>query len=195
MNKKILSLVILYLLQFMAASCDTCGCESASIFERQYTGVDLNTLDTSSSQTAEIVGTVNKSTFGITVLLQFELNQITWNKTRSTLSNFGFAAAYGCSCPENEYLDTDPINAIEIIATNTENEEETVVTDSFTVTGNDGEPMDIKAFFDIGDNWEDSFQLNLTTSDAIPDSSIFTVSIVLFSGNELSQRTEVIRFE
>lgn len=50
--------------------------------------------------------------------------------------------------------------------------------------------MENKELFDNRSYWNDGFQLNMMEYDNIPDSSIFTVKIVLESGTELIQQTQ-----
>jgi len=74
--------------------------------------LELKTWDTSGFQNAEVFDSVNKNSFGLTVSV--ELNQIAHLKSRLDFSSFGFASAYACSCPPDEYINVDPIDHYQI---------------------------------------------------------------------------------
>ena len=74
--------------------------------------MELKTWDTSGFQNAEVFDSVNKNSFGLTVSV--ELNQIAYLKSRLDFSSFGFASAYTCSCPPDEYINVDPIDHYQI---------------------------------------------------------------------------------
>lgn len=90
MNKKIISLIFLYLIQFIATSCDPC--HEVRTYEMQYNGLETGTWDTSGFQVSEIDGTVNKGSFGLTLSMLSELKQIAFNQRKTSFSGFGFAA-------------------------------------------------------------------------------------------------------
>ncbi len=193
MNKKIISLFFLYLIQFIVTSCDPC--HEVRTYERKYNGLEVRTWDTSGFQTSAIDGTVNKNSFGLTLLVQSELNQIAYHQRKTSFSGFGFASAYAWSCPDDEYIIVDPIDSIEITVVNTENQKEIMVTDNFTTPGYDGEPITITELFEDRAEWHDSFQFDLTEYDKVPNSSIFKIKVFLESGIELTQETEIVAFE
>ena len=112
MKKKLISLLLIYFFQFLATSCHQCDCDSAKTFERTYNGLELKTWDTSGFQNAEVFDSVNKNSFGLTVSV--ELNQIAYLKSRLDFSSFGFASAYACSCPPDEYINVDPFDHYQI---------------------------------------------------------------------------------
>ena len=112
MNKKTYFPITNILFQFLATSCHQCDCDSAKTFERTYNGLELKTWDTSGFQNAEVFDSVNKNSFGLTVSV--ELNQIAYLKSRLDFSSFGFASAYTCSCPPDEYINVDPIDHYQI---------------------------------------------------------------------------------
>jgi len=118
MNKKLISLLLIYFFQFFATSCHQCDCDPAKTFERTYNGLELKTWDTSGFQNAEVFDSVNKNSFGLTVSV--ELKQIAYLKSRLDFSSFGFASAYACSCPPDKYMNVDPIEFIEIRVTDTQ---------------------------------------------------------------------------
>ena len=196
MNKKITSIFLIYLVQFLVTSCiPSCGCEPFKTFERIYHDLELKAWDTSGFQIAEVTDSVHKNSFGLSISVVFELNQIAYLKPKLNWNSFGFTSAYACSCPPNEYINVDPITSIEIIVTNSENQEVTDVTDNFTTYGYDGEQLTIKELFKNRAEWHDGFQIDMTEYDNVPNSSIFIVKIFLESGIELIEQTQEINFE
>lgn len=195
MNKKLISLLLIYFFQFIATFCDPCGCSPAKTLERTYTGLELKAWDTSGFQNEEVSDTVHKNSFGLTVSVEFDLNQIAYLKSRLDFSSFGFASVYACSCVPNEYINVDPIEFIEIQVTDTLSQEITDVTANFSTYDYNGEQITISDFFENRADWHDGFQLDLTEYDNIPDTSIFVVKIILESGNELIEQTQEINFE
>lgn len=55
--------------------------------------------------------------------------------------------------------------------------------------------MTINELFEIREEWHDGFQVDMSEYDNIPDSSVFTVIILLESGTELIEQTQEITFE
>ena len=195
MNKKVISIFLLYFFQFLATSCDPCDCESSKTFERTYNGIELKVWDTSGFQNVEISNSAYKNSFGLTVSVEFELNQIAYLKPKINFSSFGFAYAYSCDCVPNEYINTDPITTIEILVTNSENQEVTNVTDNFSTYGYNGEQLTISELFENREDWHDGFQMDMTEYSNIPNLSVFTVKILLESGTELIEQTQEVNFE
>lgn len=196
MNKKLISLLLIYFFQFLATSCDpSCYCDPARTFERTYNELELKAWDTSGFQNEEVSDTVNRNSFGLTVSVEFDLNQIAYLKSRLDFSSFGFASAYACSCVPDEYINVDPIESIEIRVTDTQSLEITDVTTNFSTYDYNGEQIIISDFFENRANWNDGFQLDMTEYDNIPDSSIFEVKVILESGTELIEQTQEINFE
>ena len=197
MNKKILSLFLLYFLQFILTSCDPCDCGSSNSFERKYNGLELNAWDTSGFQYVEVSDSVYKNSFGLTVSVEFKLNQITYFKPKSDWSSFGFSPAYAlsCGCPADEYINVDPIDSIIITVTDTQDQEITDVTNNFMTYGYDGEQLTISELFENRADWHDGFQIDMKEHNNIPNSSVFTVKIILESGTELVEQTQEINFK
>jgi hypothetical protein len=195
MNKKFISLLLLCLFQFIVTSCNPCVCDPIKTFERINNGLELNAWDTSGFQNQEISDTVNKNSFGLTISVEFELNQIAYFKSKLNFSSFGFASAYACSCVPDEYINVDPINSILITVTDSRNQETTEITNNFSTYDYNGEKITISQLFEIRADWHDGFQLDMTEYDDIPDSSIFTVKIILQSGIELLEQTQEINFK
>ncbi|WP_400078198.1 hypothetical protein [Winogradskyella sp. R77965] len=199
MNKKILSIFLIYFIQFIATSCvPPCDCDPIKTFERMYYGLELKAWDTSGFQNEEVTDSAYKNAFGLTISVQFDLNQISFSKPVIDLNSLGFASAYAfsdCNCPSDEYINLDPIESIEITVLNIENQEITIITDNFTTYGYNGEELTISELFEIRADWHDGFQVDMTAYDNVPNSAIFTVKIFLESGTELIEQTQSINFE
>lgn len=195
MNKKLLSLLLLYFFQFLATSCDPCDCSPSRTFERTYNGLELKAWDTAGFQNVEVSGNVNKNAFGLTVSVEFELHQIAYLKSRINFGSFGFTPAYACSCVPDEYINFDPIETIEIRVTDTQSLEISDVTANFTTNDYNGEQITISELFENRADWHDGFRLDMTEYDNIPNTSIFEVKIILNSGTELIEQTQEINFE
>ena len=194
MNKRLISLLLIYFFQFIATSCDPCDCDPARTFERTYNELELKAWDTSGFQNVEVSGTVNKNSFGLAVSVKFELNQIAYLKSRLDFSSFGFVSAYACSCVPDEYIIVDPIESIVVTVTDTQFQDVIDVTANFTTYGFNGEQITISELFENRADWHDGFQLDMTEYDNIPDASIFEVKIILASGTELIEQTQEINF-
>lgn len=195
MNKKIVSLFLLYLFQFIATSCVSCKCASVGTYERIYIGLELKAWDTSGFQNVEVSDFVYKNSFGLSLAIESELNQIAHYKPKLNLSSFGFASAYACDCPHDEYINLDPIDSILITVTDTQTQETTDVTNNFTTYAYNGEQVTISELFENLSDWHDGFQIDMTEYENIPDSSIFNVKVILESGTELDEQTQEINFE
>jgi len=189
-KKNGIAIILLYLLQFTIA-CDPCDCPTPSTFERTYNDVSVKAWDTSGSTSKEIVGKVNKNAFGLTISVDFELEKVAHHKSHSS---FGFGSAIACSCNPDEYINVDPIVSIEILVTNSENNETSTVTDFFKMYGYNGELATLAELFKNREDWHDGFQLDLVKYETIPDNSIFTVKAFLKSGILFSKQTKEINF-
>lgn len=196
MNKRLLSLFLIYIFQFLATSCVPffCDCDRAKTYERTYKGFELNAFFTSDFQNTEGSNTVNKNSFGLLVSVESQLNQIANLKSKFDFSSFGFASAYACTCVSDEYINVDPIEYIEIEVTDSQSQEITDVTANFSIYDLNGKQTTIKDLFENRTYRNDGFRLNMMEYDNIPDSSIFSVKIVLASGTELIQQTQEINF-
>ena len=163
-----------------------------------YNNLEIQAWDTSGFQNEEVINTAKKNAFGLTIAVQFELNQISYSEKMVNMRLFGFTSAYamsGCDCPVDEYINLDPIVSIKINVTNLENQEIIDVTDNFTTYNYNGEQLTINELFEIREEWHDGFQMDMSKYDNIPDSSLFTVIILLESGIELIEDTQEITFE
>jgi len=200
MNKIFKSLCFIYLLQFFATSCDVkCNCpKEIDVFEILYNSLELKAFDTSGFQESEISSIVNKNSFGLTVTLLYDLIKIGYNNYKINelnLSSFGFSPTYACTCPSKEVL-LNPINKVEIMVTNVNNQETKNVTSKFSTQYRYNEE-EISIDELIGKITENDFffALDLVDYEDIPNSSIFTIKIILESGVELIEQTKEINFE
>ncbi len=192
MNKKLKVLLFIYLFQIIA-SCNTCDCGDMQTYEKTYNGIELKAWDTSGFQNEEVTDTVYRNAFGLSVSVEFDLNEVT-SHSKIDLSSFGFMSAYACDCVEPKHIISDPIDTIEIIVTDTETQIETIVTDNFSTHDNNGNSITTSELFENREDWQDGFQFDLEDLSNIPNSSIFTVHINLESGIQLSETTEEINF-
>jgi len=163
-----------------------------------YNNLEVRAWDTSGFQNEEVITSAYKNAFGLTISVQFELDQISYSRSMLDMSSFGFTSAYAmssCDCPADEYINSDPIVSIKINVTNLENQEIIDVTDNFTTYNYNGEQLTINELFEIREEWHDGFQVDMSEYDNIPDSSVFTVIILLESGTELIKQTQEITFE
>jgi hypothetical protein len=199
MNKKAIVIFLIYFIQFLATSCfSPCDCDPIKTFERTYNNLELKAWDTSGFQNEEVINSAYKNAFGLTISVQFELNQISFSKPMLDMRSFGFISAYAfsdCDCAIDEYINLDPILSIKINVTDLENQEIIDVTDNFTTYNYNGEQVTISELFEIREDWHDGFQVDMLEYDNIPDSALFTVIILLESGTELIKQTQEITFE
>jgi hypothetical protein len=202
MNKKVICLSLLFFLQFLATSCDACGCGPIKTYERLNKNLNIKSWDTSGFQNEEISEPVNKNSFGISIFVESELKQISFNKSRINISSLGFFSAYACSCAPDLYINNNPVVSIKIIGTNSDNKEDTDITNNFTTFDYFGQQISIKDFIEnkeINKNYEyysdDYFQIDMTKYDDIPNSAVFTVMIILQSGEVLIEKTQEINFK
>ena len=195
MNKKLTALFLIYAFQFVMSCDERCYCSPAKTFEKTFKGFELKAWDTSGFQSEEVTNTVNKNSFGLTVSVQFDFNQISYHQSKFDFSPFGFASAYACSCAMDEYIDVDAIEAIKILVTDTKTQETSDVTANFTTYDHNRELISISGFFEKMVGNQPDLQLDMTAYNDIPDTSIFEVILVLASSNELIEQTQEINFE
>lgn len=199
MNKNLFCLFAIFFLQFLATSCDICDCNPAKTFEIINKSLDVKVWDTSGFNNEEIGSQpVNKKSFGISILVEFEEKRIAFSTSKINLSALGFSAAYACSCVPDNFIINDPVSSIQILATDTNNKEVIDVTNNFTTYRFD-KKVSIKEYIEtrvINDYYfyNDIIQIDMTKYDDIPNSSVFTVKIILKSGVELISETQKINF-
>ena len=202
MNKNIFCLFAIFFMQFLATSCDTCDCSPAKTFEIINKSLDVKAWDTSGFNNEEIiVQPVNKNSFGMSILVEFEEKRIAFSAPKINLSGLGFSAAYACDCVLDNFINNDPVSSIQILATDTNNKEAIDVTNNFT-TYRFEDKISVKEYLEtrvINDNnyyyfYNDIIQIDMTEYNDIPNSSIFTIKIILKSGTELIHETQEINF-
>lgn len=194
MNKKLifLFLFLIYFIGFLVTSCD---CPERGIYNRTYTNLEVKAWDTSGFVISDVGETVNKNSFGLSVSVLSELEQIAVNSIKSKFSGFGFASAFAWSCPDDEYINVDPIDSILITVTDTQTQEIIDVTTNFTAYDYYRGQLTLTELFEELNEWDDGFQFDMTDYSNIPASSIFKVKITLESGTELIEQTQEINFQ
>lgn len=200
MRKKVISLFLLYALQFVATSCDICDCGSLSIFEKTYTEIKLTTFNTAGFQSSFADNNIPKNAFGLEIFMEYDEKQIANKRYNFNLGSFGFNSAFACSCPDPDYLVTDPIAAIQIFVRRTLTNIDIEVTNNFTITDFRGNTLPFLTYFQNLNSEDDIyrsrdiFRLDLSELSSIPDASIFTVNVTLESGKIISKTTNTITF-
>ena len=196
MKKKFLSLLGLYAFQFLLTAC-VCNCPAVKTFNSVHTGFDLQSWDTSGFNDTETESTTYKNAFGLSIYLDYSDEEATSSSINTSLSGFGFSSAYAwsCDCPFDIYLIPDPIVDVDIFVTNTITNERINITQNFESSNYyDDTKITVKELFQDLDRWNDNFRFDLIEFDNVPDSAVFTVSIKLDSGKELTQSTSKIEF-
>ncbi|TDM00372.1 MAG: hypothetical protein C4K58_03920 [Flavobacteriaceae bacterium] len=202
MKNKILALFLIHALQFLALACagEDVDCPRTSTYETNITSIVLTPL---SSSLNEIKPNSNpkKSDFSLSIRTQVDKQKIAKVETKFNFGDFGFAKTYATTCASDKYYSKDPIESIQVLATNTATNETTNVTDHFIYQYiNDYNFMNSKvienSFPTKRDDYTetDYFQIGLYKTTNIPDSAIFTVTLTLESGNLVSQKTTIINF-
>ncbi len=207
MNKKIISIFLLYLVQLVASSCIKCDCPSPKTSNITFTGLELKTWDTAGFQDVEVTNdSIYKNAFGLSIKMYYDEEVVAmFQPKKNTFNSLGFMAAYACSCADDEYNIKDPISSIVISATNTKNQQVTDVSSNFTVSYG-LKNLSISEYIEIKLNgsyyrWHEwfynvrRFELDLAEYETIPDNATFTVKIILKSGKELTSKTQQINFK
>ncbi|MEN8913987.1 MAG: hypothetical protein ABF257_09045 [Polaribacter sp.] len=173
------------------------GCDSGT-YEAIHTGLELTVLDTSEPRENIVLNSVSKDSFRIIIIINSASTRIAYFMPKLCFR----LSSVQADCKENEYINKDPINLVEIIATNTESGEVIDVTDNFTTTYrgvrikvNDWFKDESK-YFDYPNTLDsDTSYFDMTSSENIPNNSIFTIKIRLESGTELIEKTQEINFD
>ena len=105
MNKKLTALFLIYAFQFVMSCDERCYCLPAKTFEKTFKGFELKAWDTSGFQSEEVTNTVNKNSFGLTVSVQFNFNQISYRQSKFDFSSFGFA--------KKDFSHTNDVNPVD----------------------------------------------------------------------------------
>lgn len=195
------SLLCIYALQLLILSCgetDDCNCPPVTNFERSYTALEITALDSSSTPPSTIDGPVDRSSFALSIDIDFDVQQVAMRSHGFDFSGFGFATASACSCIGKRFVSDDPVASVRIEVTDVQSQQSVEITDQFSiadlVTQNEDVLSVIQAFEEFRE-WPEAFQADLAVIDNIPDTAIFTVTIRLESGSEFVDQTAQINFE
>ncbi|QXP51051.1 hypothetical protein [Cellulophaga sp. HaHa_2_1] len=197
MNKKIIAVILLYLVQFMASSCVIdCGCEDKKTFDKLYDEVRLELWDMNIYPFTPLEDKKNadKLDFGLTMMVTYDVAQIGAVQQKLSFNSLGFTTANACSCASDEYIATDPITSFQIMATDTATEEITDVTHQFITYNYDDEPITINEYREIYYYEPDDVVFRLIDVYYFPNTVQFEVKANLASGRIISQKTPVVTF-
>jgi hypothetical protein len=201
LNRIVKSLLCIYAVQLLLVSCieDDCKCRPRQTYETKVTDFDLKALDTSGFTASEINGTVFKNSFGIVLNVAYNVERIAKVESKNSMSQFGFSAAYACSCVPNEFISLNKIDSIKITVTNPETQIATNVTENFKafIYGNDLNLTDFSHLHeDFQDYWNpfDVIELELNSQNNIPNTAVFTIELILSEDENLIKESEVINF-
>lgn len=194
------SLLCIYALQLLILSCgetDDCNCPPVTNFERSYTALEITALDSSSTPPSTIDGPVDRSSFALSIDIDFDVQQVAMRSHGFDFSGFGFATASACSCIGKRFVSDDPVASVRIEVTDVQSQQSVEITDQFSiadlVTQNEDVLSVIQAFEEFRE-WPEAFQADLAVIDNIPDTAIFTVTLRLESGSEFVDQTAQINF-
>lgn len=190
LSKKIISFCFIFFFQFIITSC--CDCIETDS-ELTYTGLNLSALNTRGFENKEILNSVPKNSFGLSIFFQDEIKDIASLQSKLNLKSLGFNAAYAfsCDCLVNLII-VDPIVSINVFVKNMKTNEIIDVTNNFLDI--DGKTIN-QIMAENNNDFYSQLNLDLVLLDTIPDASIFTVTAVLESGTELTKQTQLINFE
>jgi hypothetical protein len=201
LNRIVKSLLCIYAVQLLLVSCieDDCKCRPRQTYETKVTDFDLKALDTSGFTASEINGTVFKNSFGIVLNVAYNVERIAKVESKNSMSQFGFSAAYACSCVPNEFISLNKIDSIKITVTNPETQIATNVTENFKafIYGNELNLTDFSHLHeDFQDYWNpfDVIELELNSQNNIPNTAVFTIELILSEDENLIKESEVINF-
>lgn len=178
-------LVGLFLLQFFTSCCR----DSPLSYQVEYHGMSITPWNTSGFNPTVASDTLFRNTFGLSVQMEFEPEEVSYN-----LPSFGFSHSFAFQCPDDEFQYVDPVDYAEIFLTNLETQEQYEVTALFRMYGFDGEWVSVDEFFETHGDAYDGFQFELYEFEAIPSAVIFTVNVYLQSGVQFSENTQQINF-
>lgn len=197
MKKNLLALISLYTFQFLLSACD-CNCPPVNTYNSVYTDFILESWDTSGFNSSEIATRAFKNAFGLSINLNISEERVTTSKSTVSFASFGFSTAYAfsdCICDDDNYLISDPIVDIDIYVTNTITNKRINITQNFKSSSYYGvNGISVKELFQDLERWDDNFRFDLIKFDNIPDNAVFTSTILLDSGKELTQSTNEITF-
>lgn len=178
--------------QFFLTACDLSGGGESGTYSKSYHSLSVQAWDTSGFQSILASDSVTKVAFGLTINVNFDLEEVAINELH--LSSFGFSSVMADPVPP-EYINIDPMESLEIIATDKQSGLDYVVTDNFVSYNFAGNQMTIAELFDNLEEWQDGFQLDLNSSENIFTRTVFAINIQLESGKILTTDTEEILFK
>jgi hypothetical protein len=186
--------IFLLLIAFLSQLIPGClfRCPDPATYENIYTGVTLTAFNTAGFYPSEVVDSVYKNAFGLTVSVNFESKQMAAAKLRLIPE---IKSAYAFSCEEDTYLYPDPINTLEIYAVNPDNSERMNATSWFSIYGYNSDLLGLDEFMKIREVWHDGFQIELSDFQSVPDDVIFEAVVQLESGTTFTNRTKLIHFK
>lgn len=195
MKNKVLIVVSIMFLTQLFFSCWRCNCPTPETFENNYTDVSIIPYDTSGFNYEVVNDTVNKNTFGLGILVNFETIKVAFNFKKLATLGFNSALAFSdCDCVEDEFIYPDPINNFNIYMLDTQTEQRTDITQNFRIYSYSNELIPLNEFFEQRENWHDGFQIELVEYDSMPNSGVFEVEVFLDSGKTFSNHTGIINF-
>lgn len=197
--KPIHALLMLYIAPLLMATDCSCNCQDES-YEIQYTGVEVTVWDTSKFQPKAVEGEVSKNAFGIEIYVEHQQDEIVFNRNTKNTSyaSFGMAYAWSCDCVPPDYHFPDPLKSIQIIATDTANQNDIDVTEKFTTKNYDDKDVTIPELLEEYNNQKQQYlhwRLDLTDTTDMPDNVIFTLTVTLDSSETFIQQTDEIIFK
>ena len=192
MIKKSLFLLLLFVLVKLFVSCDS-RCGGSATYENIYNNVTIKAFNTAGFQSIPVEDSVFKNTFGLTISMNFETNQVARNKIPF---QSGFSSAMALECTSTTYLYPDPLDIIEIYVVDTKTQVKQNVSRCFGIYGYGGNgTMTLEEFFEIREEWHDGFQLDLLDYKTIPDNAVFIAEAFLESGLMFTAETPEIHFK
>lgn len=193
MNNKVFIVLSLIFSVRLLSSCCPGDCVNRA-YEINYGSVSTTLYNTAGFTETIVEDSVFSRTFGISVSVNFELNQVALSN--SVESNFGFNQAMACSCIGDNYVYNDSINFVNLFVKDVEKNETKMVNDIFDISPFDDNMWIYNAwsYDDDTQSQRDGFEFELFQYDSIPDSAIFIVEVNLASGLILTDTTESIKF-
>lgn len=194
MKKTIIVLGLIYLIQF-TISCIPCDCNPPQTFEIIYYDITVTAYNTAGYQNNIVEDTIYKNAFGLTVTVDFDLITIAKLMNPKGKAGFNIATAWSCSCVEDKFEYTDPIDRIEIFVIDPKTQETVEITNNFAIYEYSKEELiSLEEFFNNREDWHDGFQFELVEFELIPNSTVFRVDIYLESGTRFTKETDQINF-
>ncbi|PKP11041.1 MAG: hypothetical protein CVU09_04490 [Bacteroidetes bacterium HGW-Bacteroidetes-4] len=190
LKKSFIFFFAVFLLQLM----NSClfRCPDPGTFENIYYGVTITAFNTAGFYPVEVVDSVYKNAFGLTVSVNFETKQIAATKPRLIPE---FKSAYAFSCEEDTYLYPDPIKNLEIYAINPDHSEKINATSWFSIYGYNSDLLGLEEFMKIRELWHDGFQIELSDYQSVPSDVVFEAEVQLESGTTFTNQTTLIHFK